>query len=139
MCQDRSKAACEQVNEMVEAGILREVKYQTWVANPVMVKKPDGSWRLCVDFKDINKACPKDNYPLPEIDWKVESLDGFKLKCFLDAYKGYHQISMKKMDEDKTAFHTDQGIYCFKKMPFGLKNAGATYQRLIDKAFKDQI
>nr|XP_043629940.1 uncharacterized protein LOC122601246 [Erigeron canadensis] len=139
MSQDRSKAACEQVNEMVKAGILREVKYQTWVANPVMVKKPDGSWRLCVDFKDINKVCPKDNYPLPEIDWKVESLDGFRLKCFLDAYKGYHQISMKKMDEDKTAFHTDQGLYCFEKMPFVLKNVGATYQRLIDKAFKDQI
>nr|XP_043613766.1 uncharacterized protein LOC122585704 [Erigeron canadensis] len=139
MSQDRSKAACEQVNEMVEAGILREVKYQTWVANPVMVKKPDVSWRLCVDFKYINKACPKDNYPLPEIDWKVESLDGFRLKCFLDAYKGYHQISMKKIDEDKTAFHTDQGIYCFEKMPFGLKNVGATYQRLIDKAFRDQI
>nr|XP_043638079.1 uncharacterized protein LOC122609083 [Erigeron canadensis] len=139
MSQDRSKAACEQVNEMVEAGILREVKYQTWVGNPVMVKKPDGSWRLCVDFKDINKACPKDNYPLPDIDWKVESLDGFKLKCFLDAYKGYHQISMKKTDEDKTAFHTVQGIYCFEKMPFGPKNAGATYQRLIDKAFKDKI
>jgi len=139
MAQDRSKAACDQVNQMVEAGILREVKYQTWVANPVMVKKGDGSWRLCVDFKDINKACPKDNYPLPEIDWKVESLDGFRLKCFLDAYKGYHQISMKRIDEDKTAFHTDQGIFCFKKMPFGLKNAGATYQRLIDKTFKDQI
>nr|XP_043625551.1 uncharacterized protein LOC122596974 [Erigeron canadensis] len=106
MSQDRSKVACEQVNEMVEAGILREVKYQTWVANPVMVKKPDGSWGLCVDFKDINKACLKDNYPILEIDWKVESLDGFRLKCFLDAYKGYHQISMKKIDEDKTAFHT---------------------------------
>ena len=65
MSQDRSKSAIEQVNQMVEAGILREVKYQTWVANPVMVKKHDGGWRMCVDFTDINKACPKDCYPLP--------------------------------------------------------------------------
>ena len=139
MAPDRSKSACDQVDKMVQAGIVCQVKYQTWIANPVMVKKGDVTWRLCVDFKDINKACPKDNYPLPEIDWKVESLDGFRLKCFLDAYKGYHQISMKESDEDKTAFHTDQGIFCFKKMPFGLKNAGATYQRLIDNAFKNQI
>ncbi|XP_071688809.1 uncharacterized protein [Rutidosis leptorrhynchoides] len=83
----------------------------TWVANHVLVAKSNGTWRLCIDFKDINKACPKDNYPLPEIDWKVESLAGFWFKCFLDAYKGYHQIQMAEEDEEKTAFHTDQGIY----------------------------
>ncbi|GKB64814.1 reverse transcriptase domain-containing protein [Tanacetum coccineum] len=82
-----------------------------------MVKKSDGGWRMCVDFTDINKACPKDCYPLPEIDWKVETLSGFCLKCFFDAYKGYHQIQMAEEDEDKTT----------------LKNAGATYQRLVDK------
>ncbi|XP_071688020.1 uncharacterized protein [Rutidosis leptorrhynchoides] len=102
-------------------------------------KLVNGSWRMCVDFKDINKAYPKDNYPLPEIDWKVESLAGFRFKCFLDAYKGYHQIQMAERDEDKTAFHTDQGIFCYKKMPFGLKNAGAMYQRVIEAAFKAQI
>ncbi|GKE87488.1 reverse transcriptase domain-containing protein [Tanacetum coccineum] len=88
------------------------------------------SWRMCVDFTDLNKACPQDCYPLPEIDWKVESLCGYPFKCFLDAYKGYHQIQMDKDDEEKTAFHTSQGVYCYTKMPFGLKNAGATYQRL---------
>ncbi|XP_071718906.1 uncharacterized protein [Rutidosis leptorrhynchoides] len=119
--------------------ILREVKYQTWAANPVLVKKPDGSWRMCIDFKDINKAYPKDNYPLPEIDLKVESLHAYPYKCFLDAAKGYHQIPMALEDEDKTAFHTGKGIYCYIKMPFGLKNAEATYQRLIDKAFEGQI
>ena len=68
MAPDRSHFLCSEVNKLVAAGIMREVRYQTWVANPVLVKKVDGSWRMCVDFKDINKACPKDNYPLPEID-----------------------------------------------------------------------
>ncbi|GJZ10268.1 reverse transcriptase domain-containing protein [Tanacetum coccineum] len=88
---------------------------------------------------DLNKACPKDLYPLPEIDWKIESLMGFQYKCFLDAYKGYHQIQMTKKDEEKTAFHTEEGVFCYTKMPFGLKNAVATYQRLVDSAFKEQI
>ncbi|GKE11026.1 reverse transcriptase domain-containing protein [Tanacetum coccineum] len=109
---------------------MREVHYHDWLSNPVMVKKLDDSWRMCADFKDLNKACPKDGYLLPEIDWKVESLCGFPFKCFLDAYKGYHQIQMAKEDEEKTAFITSQGIFCYTKMPFGLRNAGATYQRL---------
>ncbi|GJS64692.1 reverse transcriptase domain-containing protein [Tanacetum coccineum] len=104
-----------------------------------MVKKHDGSWRMCVDFKDLNKACPKDGYPLPEIDWKVESLCRFPFNCFLDAYKGYHQIKMAKKDEEKVAFITSQGIFCYSKMPFGLRNTGATYQHLVDKAFHKQI
>nr|GEZ50830.1 reverse transcriptase domain-containing protein [Tanacetum cinerariifolium] len=94
---------------------------------------------MCVDFMDLNKACPQDCYPLPEIDWKVESLCGYPFKCFLDAYKGYHQIQLAEPDEEKTTFHTGQGVYCYLKMPFGLKNDGATYQRLMDKAFKSQI
>ncbi|GJU36181.1 reverse transcriptase domain-containing protein [Tanacetum coccineum] len=127
---ERTKAILEEVHKLVEAGIMREVYYHDWLSNPVMVKKSDGSWRMCVDFTDLNKACPQDCYPLPEIDWKVESLCGYPFKCFLDAYKGYHQIQMAKDDEEKTAFHTSQGVYCYTKMPFGLKNAGATYQRL---------
>jgi len=86
-----------------------------------MVKKSDGTWRMCIDFTNLNKACPKDSYPLPEIDQKIESLEGFKLKCFLDAYKGYHQIRMAKEDEEKTSFHTEQGTFCYEKMSFGLK------------------
>ncbi|GJY03879.1 reverse transcriptase domain-containing protein [Tanacetum coccineum] len=134
---DRNQAIQEEVEKLVEAGIMREVHYHDWLSNPVMVKKHDDSWRMCVDFKDLNKACPKDGYPLPEIDWKVESLCGFPFKCFLDAYKGYHQIQMAEEDEEKKAFIT--GIFCYTKMPFGLRNAGATYQRLVDKAFHKQI
>ncbi|GKB28259.1 reverse transcriptase domain-containing protein [Tanacetum coccineum] len=86
----------------------------------------------------IDKACPKDGYPLPEIDWKVESLCGYPFKCFLDAYKGYHQIKMAEEDEENTTFITSQRIFCYSKMSFGLKNTGATYQRLVDKAFQKQ-
>ncbi|GJS73364.1 reverse transcriptase domain-containing protein [Tanacetum coccineum] len=118
---------------------MREVHYHSWLSNPVMVKKHDGSWRMCVDFTDLNKSCPKDCYPLPEIDWKNESFCGYPFKCFLDAYKGYHQIQMAEKDEEKTAFHTNQEVFCYTKMPFGLKNAKATYQRLVDKAFEKQI
>ncbi|GKA10455.1 reverse transcriptase domain-containing protein [Tanacetum coccineum] len=84
-------------------------------------------------------ACSKDYYSLPNIDCKVEAVMGFKYKCFLDAYKGYHQIQMVEEDEEKMAFYTDQGTYCYTKMPFGLKNAGATYQRLVDSTFQSQI
>ncbi|GKC14566.1 hypothetical protein Tco_1011348 [Tanacetum coccineum] len=87
---ERAKAILEEVHKLVEAGIMREVYYHDWLSNPVMVKKSDGSWRMCVDFTDLNKACPQDCYPLPEIDWKVESLCGYPFKCFLDAYEGYH-------------------------------------------------
>ncbi|GJW72587.1 reverse transcriptase domain-containing protein [Tanacetum coccineum] len=136
LAPERNKAIQEEVEKLVDAEIMKEVHYHNWLSNPVMVKKHDGSWRMCVDFKDLNKACPQDGYPLSEIDWKVESLCGYPFKCFLDAYKGYHQIKMAKEDEEKTAFITNQGIFCYSKMSFGLKNARATYQRLVDKAFQ---
>ncbi|GJY15394.1 hypothetical protein Tco_0385816, partial [Tanacetum coccineum] len=132
---ERNKAIYEEVEKLVDAGIMKEVHYHSWLSNPVMVKKHDGKWRVCVDFKDLDKACPKDGYSLPKIDWKVESLCGYPFKCFLDAYKGYHQIKMAKEDKEKTAFITSQGILCYLKMSFGIKNARATYQCLVDKAF----
>ncbi|GJX19691.1 reverse transcriptase domain-containing protein [Tanacetum coccineum] len=136
---EKSGAVTKEVTEWIKAGIVRPVKYPTYISNPVLVKKCDGSWRMCIDFKNLNSACPKDYYPLPNIDCKVEAVMGFKYKCFLDAYKGYHQIQMAKEDEEKTAFYTEQGTYCYTKMPFGLKNAGATYQRLVDSTFQNQI
>ncbi|GKA41392.1 reverse transcriptase domain-containing protein [Tanacetum coccineum] len=135
----RNKAIQEEVEKLVDARIMKEVHYHSWLSNPIMVKKHDGSWRMCVDFKDLNKACPQDGYPLPEIDWKVESLCGYPFKCFLDAYKGYHQIKMAEKDEEKIAFITSQGIFCYTKMSFGLKNSEATYQRLVNRAFQKQI
>nr|GEU88007.1 reverse transcriptase domain-containing protein [Tanacetum cinerariifolium] len=136
---ERNKAIQEEVEKLVDADIMKEVNYHSWLSNQVMVKKHDDSWRMCVDFKDLNKACSKDGYPLSELDWKVESLYGYPFKCFLFAYKGYHQIKMAKEDEEKTTFITSQGIFYYSKMPFGLKKARATDQRLVDKAFQKQI
>ncbi|GKA11337.1 reverse transcriptase domain-containing protein, partial [Tanacetum coccineum] len=139
LAPNRRKVVIDEVNKWLQAGIVRRVRYLTWVANLVLVKKVDGSWRMCIDFKDLNRACPKDSYPLPKIDWKIESLIGFQYKCFLDTYKGYHQIQMTKKDKEKTAFHAEDGVFCYTKMPFSLKNAGATYQRLVNSVFKEQI
>ena len=118
---------------------MKEVYYPTWLANPVLVKKEENAWRMCVDFTDLNKACPKDCYTLPRIDQLVDSTTGYEIFCFLDAFKGYHQIAMDKKDQEKTSFITKYETYCYVTMPFGLKNAGATYQRLVNKLFKGQI
>nr|GEY15026.1 reverse transcriptase domain-containing protein [Tanacetum cinerariifolium] len=138
-CSEKSKVITKEVAEWLKVGIVRPVRYPTWISNPVLVKKVDESWRMCIDFKNVNFACPKDYYPMLEIDSKIESVVGFPLKCFVDAYKGYHQVHMAEEDEEKTAFYTDQGTFCYTKMPFGLKNAGATYQQLVDEAFQSQI
>nr|KYP55813.1 Transposon Ty3-I Gag-Pol polyprotein [Cajanus cajan] len=94
---------------------------------------------MCIDFTDLNKACPKDSYHLPNIDCLVDGASGYELLSFMDAYSCYNQIRMHPADEDKTAFITDQANYCYKVMPFGLKNAGATYQRLMDKVLVNQL
>nr|GEX66458.1 reverse transcriptase domain-containing protein [Tanacetum cinerariifolium] len=92
IASDRTQAVSKEVEEWVSAGIVRPVRYPTWISNPVFVKKSDESWRMCIDFKYVNSACPKDYYPLPNIDGKIESVVGLRYKCFLYAYKGYHQI-----------------------------------------------
>jgi hypothetical protein len=108
------------------------------VANPVLVKKKNNEWRMCVDYTDLNKHCPKDHFGLPRIDQVVDSTAGCVL-CFLDCYSGYHQIALKEEDQIKTAFITLYGTYAYKTMSFGLKNAGATYQRAIQMCFVDQL
>nr|GFA34287.1 reverse transcriptase domain-containing protein [Tanacetum cinerariifolium]GFA34326.1 reverse transcriptase domain-containing protein [Tanacetum cinerariifolium] len=138
-CSEKTRVVTEKVAEWLKAGIVRLVKHPIWISNHVLVKKVDRIWRMCIDYKNINAACPKDYYPMPKIYSKIEAVIGFPLKCFLDAYKGYHQVQMAKEDEEKIAFYTDQGTYCYPKIPFGLKNTGATYQRLIDGAFQSHI
>jgi hypothetical protein len=136
---ERNAAVTEEVDKLLQAGFIREVYYPEWLANVVMVKKSTGKWRMCVDFTDLNKACPKDSYPLPRIDQLVDSTAGHKLLSFMDAFSGYNQIQMAEEDQEKTAFITSRGLFCYKVMPFGLKNAGATYQRLVNRMFHDQI
>ncbi|KAK0603822.1 hypothetical protein LWI29_009058 [Acer saccharum] len=136
---ERSIAIKKEVEKLLSAGSIREVKYPELVANVVLVKKKNKQWRMCVDFTDLNKAFPKDSFPLPRIDQLVDATAGHELLSFMDAYSGYNQIRMNKADEEKTSFTTDQGLYCYKVMPFGLKNAGATYQRLVNRIFARQI
>ncbi|KAL0458023.1 UNVERIFIED_CONTAM: Retrovirus-related Pol polyprotein from transposon opus [Sesamum latifolium] len=102
-------------------------------------EEPNRKWRLCIDFTDLNKACPKDPFSLPRIDVLVDSISGCKMLSFLDAYQGYNQIPLAPEDQEKASFVTDQGVFCYNVMSFGLKNAGATYQRLVNHMFQNQI
>nr|XP_017225259.1 PREDICTED: uncharacterized protein LOC108201488 [Daucus carota subsp. sativus] len=136
---ERAEALQKEVDRLLKAGLGKETFYPKWLANPVLVKKPNGKWRTCIDFTDLNKACPKDSFPLPRIDQLVDSTAGHALLSFMDAYSGYNQIPMYEPDQEHTSFITDRGLYCYIGMPFGLINAGATYQRLVNMMFKDQI
>ena len=94
---------------------------------------------MCVDFRDLNKACPKDDFPLPHIGVLVDSATSSAMNSFIDGFSEYNQIMMAVMDKIKTAFITDWGTYCYKIMPFELKNAGATYQRAATALFHDMM
>ena len=103
------------------------VEYLEWLANVVRVPKKDSKVRVCVDFRDLNKASPKDDFPLPHIDMLIDSMIGHSMLSFMDRFFGYNQILMAPEDIEKTSFIIEWGTYCYRVMPFGLKNAGATY------------
>ena len=136
---ERDNAIKDEVQKLIAVKFIREVYYPDWLANVVMVKKANGKWRMCVNFTDLNKACPKDSNPLPRIDQLMDSTASHKLLSFMDAFSGYNQIRMDEANQEKTSFVTSQGLFCYKVMPFGLKNAGATYQRLVNHMFRPQI
>ena len=129
----------EETRKLLNAGHIWEIQYPEWLANVVLVKKANGKWRMWVDFTDLNKACPKDSYPLPSIYVLVDNASGCKMLSFLDVFSGYNQIKMHPRDECKIAFITETSCYCYTVMPFGLKNAGATYQRLMDKVLAPML
>ena len=129
----------KEVNKLIEAGFIREVKYPTWIANIVPVRKKNGQLRICVDFRDLNDACPKDDFPLPVTELMIDSTTGHEALSFMDCTTGYNQILMAPEDQEATAFRTPKGIFCYKVMPFGLKNAGATYQRAMQTIFDDML
>ena len=130
--ESRRQAAIAEAEKLKQASFVGEAQYTTWLANVVLVKKPNGKWRMCVDYTDLNKACPRDAYPLPSIDRLVDGAAGHAILSFLDAYSGYNQIPMADEDKIKTAFITEEANLYYKVMPFGLKNVGATYQLLMD-------
>ena len=102
----RNAAVQEEVDKLLKAGFIRESRYPEWITNVVIVTKSNGKWRMCVDYIDLNWACPKDSFPLPKIDQLIDSTVGNKLISFMDAFSGYNQIMMHPSDQDKTSFIT---------------------------------
>jgi hypothetical protein len=137
--KDRKQAIEVEVCKLLAAGFIRECQHLVWLANLVLVPKKTSGLRMCINYTDLNKHCPKDPFPLPRIDQVMDSTAGSVILYLLDCYSEYHQIAMHTDDEDKTTFITPHGIYCYKVMTFGLKNVGATYQKAIQKCLKIQI
>src|ERR1043165_693583 len=125
--------------KQLDAGFLVTSEYPQLLANVVPVSKKDGKGRMCVDYRDLNKASPKDDFPLPHIDMLVDSTAKFNVFSFMDSFFGYNQIRMAPEDMEKTSFITPWGTFCYKVMSFGLKNAGATYQRAMPTLFHDMM
>jgi hypothetical protein len=137
---ERCEIIWVEVNKLLEAGFIRSVDYPNWLANHVLVEKPDGSWRMCIDYTSLNKACPKYEYPLPRIYQIMDSMMTCELLSFLDAYSHYYQISLATDDEEKTSFITPFRIFCYTKVPFRLKNGwGATYEKCVHIILENQI
>ena len=112
---------------MKEAGAIKETFFPELLANTVVVRKKNGKWRVCVDFMNLNRACPKDSFPMPKIDQLVDATYGHSRMSFLDAFQGCHQIALATEDQEKMTFISPNANYHYTVMPFGLKNAGITY------------
>ena len=139
MSEDRKKAAQSEVQKLLDAGVIHEVQYPKWLANVVIVPKKNGSWRMYIDFTTLNNFHPKDEFLLPRIDTLVDAAAGSEMLSMLDCFSGYHQIFMKKSDEEKTSFTTPFGTYCYVRMPEGLRNAGCTFNRTIATVLDTQL
>jgi hypothetical protein len=135
----KCKAIGEEIVKHLSAGFIQEVFHPEWLANPVLVKKKNNKWRMCIDYTSLNKACTKDPSPLPRIDQVVDSTAGCETLCFFDASIGYHQIAMCIADQLTTSFITPFAAYCYQTMPSGLKNTGTTFQRCMRHVFGEMI
>jgi ribonuclease HI len=129
----------QEVKKLLAAGFIKLIQHPRWLSNIVPVKKKNGQIRCCVDFRNLNKACPKDEFPLPNMDLLVDSAAGHAMFSFMDGFSGYNQIRMSTKDVEKTAFRTPIGNFYYTVMPFSLKNAGATYQRTMTAMFHDMM
>ena len=129
----------EEIQKQLNVRFISVVEYPEWLANVIPVPKKDGKVRVCVDFRDLNKASHKDDFPFPHIDLLVDSTTGHSMLSFMDGFFGYNQILMALEDMKKTTFITEWGTYCYRVMPFGLKNAGVTYQRVATTLFHDMM
>ena len=133
--KEHSDAVKDEVMKLKQVGAIKEVFYPEWLANTIVVKKKTGKWHICVDFTDLNKAYPKDPFPMPRIDQLVDSIVDHPWMSFLDTFQGYHQIPLALDDQERTAFVTPIENYHYKMMPFGLKNVRAIYQRMMTRMF----
>ena len=129
----------QEVKKLLAEGFIKPIQHPQWLSNIVLVKKKNSQIRCCVDFCDLDKACPKDEFPLPNIDLLVDLATGSSMFSFMDRYNGYNQIKMATKDAEKTAFRAPIGNFYYIVMPFGLKNAGATYQRTMTANFHDMM
>jgi hypothetical protein len=129
----------EELKKLLDAGFIREVHHPWWLGNPVVIPKAGGKIWMCIDCTSLNKACPKDPFPLRRIDEIIDSIFDCDLLCFLDAYSGFHQIPMSREDEGHTAFITVGGLFCYVSKPYGLKNALPAFVRAMHKTSRDLI
>ena len=125
----------KELTKLLEAHIIFPIKHSSWVANLVPVRKKNGEIRLCVDFRDLNRASLKDHHPLPSMEQILSKVSGSERFSFLDGFSGYNQVLVQESNRYKTAFTTKWGNYSYGKMPFGLTNAGATFQKAMEMAF----
>jgi hypothetical protein len=139
MSDKKTEAAKAEVHRLLEAKFTKPISYPTGLTNVVMVQKKNGKWRMCIDFTNLNKACPKDIFPLLRIDKIVDSTTGCEMMSLLDFFSGYHQIYMEEEDKAKTSFITPFVTYCFMRMPEGLKNTGSTFSRLTKSIHEGQM
>jgi hypothetical protein len=126
-----------EVEKLLKAGFIYPVALTEWVSNPIPIDKKGGSIRVCVDYRDINKACPKDNFPTPFVDQIVDDYAGSEIFSLMDGFFDYNQINIAPEDQHKTAFICPWGTFAYRKLPFGIKNASATFQRAMSYAFHD--
>jgi hypothetical protein len=131
MSEDKAKAVEAEVQRLHDGKVIKEVLYPVWLGNTVPVKKKNGKWRMCVDFTDLYKACKKDDFPLERVDKIVDDAANTEMLSLLDMFSGYHQIRVRREDEEKISFITPFGIFCFVRMQEGLKNAGYMFSRMI--------
>jgi hypothetical protein len=131
----------KEIEEVLEAGFIRPCRYAEWISSVVPVQKKDGRWWVCVDFRDLNIATPKDEYPMPIVETLINAVAGNKILSFMDGNAGYNQIFMAPKDIHKTTFRVPSavGLFEYMVMTFGLKNAGATYQRAMNYIYHDLI
>jgi hypothetical protein len=137
--EEKIEAVKPKVQWLLDAWFINEVRYPQWLANIVMVRKKNGKWWLCLDFTDLNKWSPKDDFPLARIDQIINSANGCDIIALLDYFWGYHQIWLRREDEEKTSFITPFGTYCYMKMVEGLRNVGPAFCRMMKAAFKDHV